>query len=331
MNRITSKRSLRRFPLFFLSLGGIFLSYSWAAAADEPYPARPVNIIVGYAPGGVVDTSAKIIGDRLAEVLGQSMLRVHKPGGGGVLAASFTSRAKPDGYNLYVTTSGTLILTPILKKVDYALEDFIPLSIYAKAVMRLYVRSDAPWKTLEDFAGEARRRPGQLKVSSAGRMTHMHFVLEAFSKRAGIVLAHVPYKSCAEAVTALLGGHVDADVCSASMGQAEAGMVRALGVADYERSKYFPEVKTFIEQGYPVALPGYYTLVAPAKTPPKILEVLDGGMQKVFEKYGKEIGEELVRVELFPTNFDSKRSIQEFKKEREIFRKLTTELGVKQE
>ena len=331
MNRNALKIGWPNSMVYLATLGIAFLFCSGAFAADEPYPSRPVNIVIGYTPGGVMDTHAKIIGDRFGDVLGQPMLRIHKPGGGGVLGASFAARAKADGYTLHVTTSSALILTPILKKVDYAFEDFVPLAIYAKAVMRLYVRADAPWKTLEDFLAEARKRPGQLKVSSPGRMTHMHFVIEALSKHAGIKLAHVPYKSCGEAVTALLGGHVDADVCSASMGQAEAGMVRVLAAADYERSKYFPEVKTFIEQGYSVALPGYYTLAAPAKIPPQILEVLTGGMQKVFAKHGQEIAEELIRVEVVPAMIDSKRSIQEFKNEREIFQKLTAELGIKQE
>jgi len=251
---------------------------------------------------------------------------VHKPGGGGVLAASFVARTKPDGYTLFTGTSSNLVLPPILKTLDYSLKDFIPLGIYCKGAIHLFVKTEAPWRNLQEFVQEAKK--SQLKVSSYGKNSHAEFVIETFSKQAGIKLAHVPYKSCAEAVTALLGGHVDADFCTSAIGQIAAGAVRILAISDYERSKLFPEVKTFKESGYPVALPLLYSLCVHRDTPKKIVDILANGMQEVFKRYGKKIEEELMRVEAIPTFYDSSKSIQEFNQDYEVTLKIAKDLEV---
>jgi len=303
-----------------------FPNFSLTWAAEEVYPDRPINLVVSMAPGGLLDTQGKIVGERLGEVLGQPVLRVHKPGSGGVLGASFVFKAKPDGYTLFTGTSSNLVLPPILKKLEYGLKDFVPLGIYCKGVIYIFVKKEAPWKTVQEFVEEAKKRP--LKVSSYGKNSHAEAVIETLSKQAGIKLAHVPYKSCAEAVTALLGGHVDADFCSTSIGQVAAGAVRILGVSDYERLKIYPEVPTLKESGYPVSLPMLYSFMAPQKTPPKIVDILAKGMQEVFKRYGKEIEEELMRMEVIPTFYDSARSIREYDQDYEATLKIAKELGM---
>ena len=314
------------FSVLLLPVMMVFPNFSLTWAAEEVYPDRPINLVVSMAPGGNLDTHGKIIGDRLGEVLGQPVLRVHKPGGGGVLAASFVAKAKPDGYTLFTGTSSNLVLAPILKKLDYGLKDFIPLGIYAKGVVYVFVKKDGPWKTIQEFVAEAKKRP--LKVSSYGKNSHAEAVIEGFSKQAGITLAHVPYKSCSEAVTALLGGHVDADFCTGSVGQVAAGTVRILAIADYERFEIFPDVPTLKECGYPVMLPALYSLMAPQKTPQKIVDILAKGMQEVIKRYGKEVGEELVRMDFIPTFYDSARSIPAFDQNYEVTLKMARELGM---
>src|SRR4030042_2652195 len=309
------------FPILVL----VALCFSATRAAEEPYPNRPINLVISYAPGGVLDRHGRILGDRLSEFLGQPIVRVHKPGGGGTLGASFAARAKPDGYTLLVGTSANLVFSPIVKKVDYTWEDFVSIGIYCKGAVCLYVKNDAKWETLQDFVVEARKR--QLKVSSYGKLTHADFVIEGFSKQAGIKLAHIPYKSCAEAVTALLGGHVDADFCGSSMGPVEAGAVRILAIADHERSKVLPDVKTFKEQGYPVALPLWYTFCVPRKTPRPIVDKLSSAMQEVFKRYGKEIQESLIKLEFTPHFLDSRQSLTELRRDYESTFKTVKDLG----
>lgn len=307
-----------------LILFTLCLSYGWAA--EEPFPNRPIKILVPMVPGGVMDLQAKILGERLSEILGQPVIREHKPGGGGSLAASLTARAKPDGYTLYTGTSSNLVMIPILKKVDYALDDFYPLGIYAKALHRLYVKANAPWKSLREFVAEAKER--QYKVSSYGKLTHADFVIQAFCKVAGIKLAHVPYKSCGEAVTALLGGHVESDVCTSSMGQVAGGGVRVLAVSDYERSKSFPDDMTFKEQGYSVALPAWYSLVISQKTPKRVADILSKAMQEVFKRHGREIEQELLKIEIPAAFYDPKESMQLFKKDHEVMSAMAKEFNM---
>ena len=314
------------FSVLFLSILVISPHASFTWAAEEAFPDRPINLVVSMAPGGNLDTQGKIVGDRLGEILGQPVLRVHKPGGGGVLAASFVARAKPDGYTLFTGTSSNLVLPPILKKIDYTLKDFVPLGIYCKGIIYVFVKKDAPWKNIQELVAEAKKRP--LKVSSYGKNSHAEAVIEAFSKQAGIKLAHVPYKNCSEAVTALLGGHVDADFCSGSVGQVAAGAVRILALADYDRIKIYPDVPTLKEAGYPVALPMLYSFVVPQKTPQKNVDILAKGMQEVFKRYGKEIEEELIRLDFIPTFYDSASSIRAFEQDYETTLKIAKELGM---
>ena len=314
----------RLFPYLTALLFIFCLSQAWAA--EEPYPNRPINMVVNMAPGGVTDTHVKIVGDRLAEVLGQPILRLHKPGGGGTLAASFAAKAKPDGYTLLTATASAIILSAITKKVDFTWEDFTPIGIYGSGTVHLYVKADAKWKTLQEFVEEAKARPGQLKVSSYGKLTNADLVIEAFSRRAGIKLAHVPYKSCAEAVTSLLGGHVDADFCTSSMGQVDAGAVRILAIAAHERTRFLPGVKTFRELGYEIGWPLWYSFCTPSKTPKRIVDILSNGMQEVFKRYGKEIEQSLLRLETFPHFLDADKSMKEVRESYESTLKIAKEL-----
>jgi tripartite-type tricarboxylate transporter receptor subunit TctC len=310
--------------IIIICLTGPYAALAWGS--EEPYPHRAVNIIVNYAPGGTIDTHAKIVGDKLSEILGQPFLRVHKPGGGGTLGASLAAKAKPDGYTLFLATSGNLMLAPTMKKVDYTWEDFTPLATLSKGVVNLYVKSDAQWKTLRDFIQGAKNHP--LKVTSYGKFTHADMVIEVFSKQAGIKLAHIPYKNCMEAATPLMGGHVDGDFCTSSMGQVEAGALRILATADFERSKIYPEVKTFKELGYPVAFPVYYSICAPQKTPKPIVQILANALREMNKRYAAEINGILINMELQPYFLDSSQSLQDFKREYEVVVRTVKEFAM---
>ena len=320
------KKGFCFFAIFIL----MALTIPAAFAADEPYPNRPINVIINMAPGSLMDNHARILGDRLAEVLGQPFLRIHKPGGGGSLAASFVAKAKPDGYTLLTGTSTITVLIPLVKKVDYTMEDLYPLGIYARAPHYFYVKADAKWKTLQEFVEDAKTRPGQLKVASYGKQTYGDFVIEDLNKKAGIKLVQLPTKGCSESIAALLGGHVDADICTSSIGQVEAGTVRLLALSDERRSELFPNVKTFKECGYPVSIPGFFSLCAPAKTPKPILDKLSNAMQEVFKRHGQQIREELARLENTAYFCDSAQSVQEYKRSYEEAYRLAKEIGYTQ-
>jgi tripartite-type tricarboxylate transporter receptor subunit TctC len=329
LNKIWCSHKITFFPLLILFL--LYFSISAAWSAEKPFPIKPINIIVNYGPGSVMDMHSKILGDKLSEVLGQPVLRVYKPGGGGSLGASLAAQAKPDGYTLFTGTSSSLVLTPVSKKVDYSLDDFTPLGIYARGAFFLAVKAESNWKTLKDFIEEAKKRGGQMKVSTPGRRTHGEFLIEALSKESGIKAIQVPYNSCGDAMTSLLGNHVDAYVCGSTLGQRESGTVRILAVQDSERSKVLPEVPTFQELGYNVVFPIWYSLCVSSKTPKNELDTLLKAMQEVYKQYTKEIQDGMLKLEFQPYFADSQTSLQLLRKDFDQISKAAKNLGIKPE
>jgi len=164
---------------------------------------------------------SRLIADKFVEFLGQPIISVHKPGGGGSLAASFAAKAKPDGYTILFAGTSPILINPVLKKTDYKIEDFIPLGMGGDNPNRLSVKKDSRWKTLRDFVEEAKKSPAKLMVASYGKFSFSHLVLEQLSQVANIQVTHVSFKGAAEAMTNLLGGHVDA-----AMTSGVAGMIR---------------------------------------------------------------------------------------------------------
>lgn len=194
--------------------------------------------------------------------------------------------------------------------------------------MIFVVSAKSKWKTLKDFVDSAKEQPGKLQVSSYGKLTAADFAIELFSKYAGIKLTHVPYKSNAEAMTAVLGGHVDGAFGSSTQGQLEAGTVRILGVADDQRSASIPDIKTFKEQGFPVSMPSYYGFHVPFKTPQKIVDKLSNGIQEIFKRDGEEFKEFLKRMEYTAYYQDPQESMKTFKEDYKRMFEAAKELGL---
>ncbi len=307
-------------PVFFLG------TLVWAA--EEVYPNRPVTIIVPYGPGGPLDLHSQLFGEKLSKVLGQPFVKENKPGGSGILGTSLVARGKADGYTLYPGTTSALVVSPIVSKVDYKLEDFASIGGYTRQGVILAVRADSKWKTLKDFVDDAKANPDKLMVSSWGKLSLSEFAITLFSKAAGIKLTHVPTNSTAEAMTALLGGHVNGAFVSSTGGQMEAGVVRVLGVCDTQRSSIKPDVKTFQEQGYPVSVVVNYAFFTHAKTPPKIVEKLSGAMREAFKRYGDEIRESLKKMEFEASYLEPQESIKKFREDYKIIYGAAKEMGV---
>ena len=314
------------FSLLFLFLAVENPSLSWAA--EKPYPTKPINMVVPYAPGGTIDLGSKIVADKIGNMLGQPVVSIYKPGGGGALGAAFVAKSKPDGYTVLAGSSTPLVLSTIVKKLDYKLDDFFPLGIFGESPVWLAVKADAKWKTLKDFVEEARRSPGQLKVSSYGKLTTSDFVIELLSKQARIKLNHVPYKGAAEALTAVLGGHVDAGMVMTSGGLVEAGSIRILALAGEKRLEDLPDVPTFKEFGYPIELSAWQSICVPKGTPKEIIDTLCVAQKKAFETYNREIIEGLKKMEIRAVFLNPQESLTRFQKEYELILGIAKELGV---
>ncbi len=298
------------------------------AAGAEKYPNRPINLVVPYAPGGASDLASKILADRMAEFLGQPFISQYKPGGGGSLGAALVAKTKPDGYTVLVGSSTPLVLSPIVKKMDYQLEDFIPLGMYGETPIWVPVKKDSPWKTLKDLVAEAKASPGKITVASYGKLTAADFVIEMLSKEAGIKFTHVPYKSTAEAMSAVLGGHAQAAFVTGAGGLLESGTLKILGAAADQRLEGLPDVPTFKELGYPISLAASYTFCVPKGTPQEIEQTLFKAQNLAFEKYGKEIREGMRRVEVWSNPLTPEQTLQKFRNEYQMLFQVAKELGV---
>ncbi len=301
-------------------------SPSWAA--EKPYPNRPINMIVSYAPASGTDLGSKVMADRISEFLGQPLVSVYKPGGGGSLGAAFVAKAKPDGYTVLVASASPVIISPLVKKMDYKMEDFILVGSYSKIPIWVVVKKDARWKTLKDFVEEVKKTSGGFQAGTYGKLTAADFVLELFNKYAGIKLVNLPFKSSGESMTALLGGHVEACIVSGAAGHLEAGTVRILAAAEEERLDGLPDVPTFKELGYPIVAPGLYSFAFPKGTPQPIVDRFSDAQKKAIEKYRKEMTEGLRRVEQWADFRSARDTLKAYREVHNLYSKTAQELGI---
>jgi len=314
------------FLLCFSLIISLIFSTTWAV--EKSYPNRPISMVIAYAPGGAADLCSKPVAERMGDFLKQPMISAYKPGGGGSMGAAFTAKAKPDGYTVLLRSSTPLAIAPVVKKMDYALEDFSLIGIFGKGPLWLAVKTDSRWKTLKDFVEEAKKSPGKLTVGSYGKLSASHFCIETFSKYAGIILNHIPFKSSGEALTAILGGHIDAGLVKGAGGLLDSGSIRILAVATDRRLEWFSDVPTFKEFGYLVFANQWNSLCVPKATPKEVIDKLINSQRQAFEKYGREIKEDLRRVEYWVELYNPQESVQKFKEEREAAAKIAQELGI---
>ena len=257
------------------------LALGATAALAQPYPTRPVRMLVGFAPGGGVDISARLLAPKLSEYLGQQVVVENKPGAGTNIANEAAAKAAPDGYTLLFNSPAVVINTSLYKNPPYQLRDLTGVSIFAATSNLLVVPAAFDAKSAADLVRIAKEKPGVLNYSSAGPGTTQHLAGELFKLRTGTDIVHVPYKGSAPSLTALLAGNVQLSfVNPVAVGQhVKAGRLRALAVADSKRTDLMPEVPTLKEAGIEgVEVSLWYALLAPAATPRDIVEKLSAGV-----------------------------------------------------
>jgi len=255
-------------------------------AAAQGWPTKPVHILVSSGAGGTADILARMIGERLAPMLGQPVIVENRPGAGGHLGAGLVARAQPDGYTLLMSGSPTHSVGPhLFKRLSYEpMRDVPPVAMVAIAPNLLVTNSSLPVKSLADLVALAREKPGQLTYSSAGNGTSGHLAAELLKSTAKLDMRHVPYKSGPEAVTGVLSGDVDFIFFTvpAVLPQVEAGKLRALAITSAARSALVPDVPTVAEAGYPgFEVLGWYALFAPRETPKPVVAKLSADIEKI--------------------------------------------------
>ena len=248
-----------------------------AAAGAQSFPSRSVTLTVGFAPGGGTDTAARIVAQKLAENIGQSVVVENRSGAGGNIAAQHIAAAPPDGYTIHLTSVGPMSVAPHLVK-DLAYDpkrDIAPITMGVVFPNVIVVYTGVPAKTLAEFVALAKQKPGKLTYASSGVGGAGHLAGELFKERAGIDVLHVPYKGGGPAMTDLLGGRIDmyVGVPSTVAPHVDAGKARALATTGAKRTSTMPGVPTVAESGYPgFEATNWYAFVAPGKTPKEILD-----------------------------------------------------------
>ncbi|MEO7728292.1 MAG: tripartite tricarboxylate transporter substrate binding protein [Burkholderiales bacterium] len=247
-------------------------------AHAQIYPAKPVRMIVGFAPGGGTDVTARVIAQPLAERLGQRVVVDNRPGADGVLGTDLAAKSPPDGYTILMVNSGHTVNPGVFKKLPYdTLRDFAPITLVAMIANLLVVHPSLPAKSLAEFVRLAKARPGIINYASGGYGSSGHLAVELFRKYTHIEMTHVPYKSGGLVATALLAGEVAVsfNTIPSLITYVKAGRLRTLGVSTPQRSLSLPDVPTIAEQGYAgFSASGLAGLLAPAGTPREAVDRL---------------------------------------------------------
>ena len=259
------------------AIAAIFAVLASLAQAQEAWPSKPISLIVAFPPGGVADIVARPLAVAMEKTLKQPILVVNRPGAGGATGTASVAKAAPDGYTILMALSSISIF-PVSDRINgkqptYEMKEFAPIALVTADPTVLVVRADGPYKTLKDFVDAARANPGKINYSSSGVYGTLHVAMEIFANAAGIKLFHVPYGGGGPAVTALLGGQVEALASgpAAAIGQIKGGKMRALASWSDKRLALLPEIPTFRELGYEAEFYIWSGVVAPASTPAPIL------------------------------------------------------------
>ena len=259
------------------AIAAIFAVLASLAQAQEAWPSKPISLIVAFPPGGVADIVARPLAVAMEKTLKQPILVVNRPGAGGATGTASVAKAAPDGYTILMALSSISIF-PVSDRINgkqptYEMKEFAPIALVTADPTVLVVRADGPYKTLKDFVDAARANPGKINYSSSGVYGTLHVAMEIFANAAGIKLFHVPYGGGGPAVTALLGGQVEALASgpAAAIGQIKGGKMRALASWSDKRLAPLPEIPTFRELGYEAEFYIWSGVVAPAATPAPIL------------------------------------------------------------
>ena len=277
---------------------------SWGVLA-QPYPIRPVHLIVPYAPGGEIDAVSRHLARKVEEKWKQPVVVENKVGGGSVIGTTAAARAEPDGYTLLIASFGYVTNPILMRNLTYDPAALAPLMRLAIAPNILYVTPSVPGTTLKDVIEYAKAHPGQLTFASTGNASSPHIVAEMFASMSGTAMTHVPYKGTAPALADLVGGHVQAIFGTMSlMPNTKDGKLRAIAVANETRLIGAPQLPTTAESGMPALLSAsWYGLFLPAKVPASLRQKIYADLREVADS--QDTRQRFIQIGLEPASLDS--------------------------
>lgn len=306
------------------------------AAAQAAYPERTITLIVPFAPGGPTDIIARILADSMSQSLKQSVIVENRAGAAGNIGMGIAARAAPDGYTLLLTSTAIAVNTALFKNLPYdPFKDFAPISELVNSPNLLVSNTKSGINTVADLVARAKAAPGTFNYSSPGAGTKSHLTGEELKQRAGIDMAHIPYRGAGPAAAAVLEGTVQIGSVAlpAAEGMVKSGQLKALAVTGAKRWFSMPDVPTMIESGFPGFVSDTFSaLLAPAGTPPDIVKKVSGALNTVLKDpqlvdLAKKFG-----FEFFPNAGGSPQDAAAFlKKEFAVWEKITKDLGIEKQ
>ncbi len=278
-------------PTLAVCIALVALASGRAQAQESPeqYPSRQVTFVVPFAPGGVTGLFARLLGQKLEQRLGKPFVVEHRPGGGGVTAATAVARAAPDGYTLILASSTVMAINATVRKnLPYdPRKELTPIALIARVPFVLVVNPALPVNSVADLVKLAKEKPGQLSFGTPGPGTFHHLNAEIFKSMFGVQLVHVPYKGSAPALTDLVAGHIQMMFCDVPPAKAliEAGKIRALGVTTAQRVKAVPDIPPLAEVGIPnYDTASWHTVTTTAGVPKGIVDKLAAEIRTVMSE-----------------------------------------------
>jgi tripartite-type tricarboxylate transporter receptor subunit TctC len=295
-------------------------------ARAQPYPTKPIRILVPFAPGGSIDVLARLLSPRMAEELGQPVIVENRPGAGGRIAPEAVAKSAPDGYTILISSNFLAVMPALYKKSSFdPTRELAPLSQLIATELILVATPKLEASNLKEFIALAKREPGKLNHASTGVASQLHLTMEVIKSLAGIDVEQIPYKGDGPALSALLSGEVSVAVLPISTVslQVKSGRLRAIAVTGTTRSAALPEVPTIIESGLPgVDMSGWMSFFAPAGTPRPILTRVQQAAAKALA--APEVRERLPALGQIPVGSTPEQFDAKYKADVETFQRIVT-------
>jgi tripartite-type tricarboxylate transporter receptor subunit TctC len=307
------------------------LALGVGAVVAQTWPTKPVKVVVGYAPGGAVDTIARAVGQSLATQLGQAFVVENKPGAGTNIAVKAVIDAPPDGYTVMLAANALAANMSLYQPMPFDAErDLVPVSLVGRVPVVIAVNTNSPITTIAQLIEAAKGKPGALQFASPGNGSTPHMAVELFASAAGINLQHIPYRGGAPAMTDVMGGQLPMVAVNAleARPHVAAGRLRVIAVLSPKRSSIFPTVATIAESGFPgFEASVWYGFVAPAATPKAVVAQLHAAVQKALES--KEVRDRMTAVggEVLPASAEQFGAL--IRSERARYERLVKATGIK--
>ena len=299
--------------------------------AQQPYPSRPVTLVVPFSPGTGIDILARTLSERFSARWSVPVVVENKPGASGNIGAESAMQAAADGYTLLMTATSFATNIALARRLPYdPRKSFAPVALVATGTLALVVAPASPAKTIKEFVERVRARPGVLNYASTGNGTVQHLTMELLKQALGIDLVHVPYKANAGAITDVAGGHVEAMITPVHTAGplVKQNRLRMLAVFSAERSPVFPSVPTLKEEGFPdLEVEVWYAMLAPVGTPQPVVARLNSEVQEILA--GNEVRDALARQGLSPVGGSPERLAELLRTELARWPRVVAKAGIK--